>query len=223
MKRLLMSLMALGLTVSARADLLIAWDFATASSTTPPLTWNATTVDALLATTVVTRGLGLTATGNTNGFAASSMSAATLGAAITSNDYFSWTVAGEVGSTFSITGLVFYTTRSATGPTNMTLRSSADAFVADLFTATAFGTGNLTNNVNTSGVGALQNISSVEFRLYGYTASSSAGTLRLEEDSTPIGNDLSVFGTAIPEPSTLALCGVALLGLASRRWLTRRK
>ena len=209
----------LALSGFARADLLLAWDFG--SSTTAPASSNAYFAADLMLTTAVSRGSGLTAVNNNGRFNAQSWtmpSTALPGSAITSNDYFTFTVAADTGNLFSLTNLNMNIQRSNTGASNLFVRASYDSFATDLFSATSIA-GNDTTvpiSIALSGFSGLQNTTAIEFRVYGYAASASAGSMGFEG----AGNDIAVFGTVVvPEPGTASLI---ILGLGSLVYARRR-
>ncbi len=215
-------LVSLALSVGARADLLIGWDVAGLTGGEPNVA--PTYVAPNLATnTILVRGSGLTTTLAANAFIAGSWTmpanVSTVNDAINSNDYFSFTITADSGYTLDLTNVNMRVSRSNTGASNLTLRSSADGFASDLGAWTFTGTPNLSATINITGE------TSVEFRLYGYGASAAGGTTRIADGANfgATGIDLAVFGTVVPEPGTLMLMagGFGILA-AVRRRLSRR-
>ena len=95
--------------------------------------------------------------------------------------YFTFTVTPAAGCTVTLTSLALDVKASSTGPTKGDVATSADAFATH--TAPAFA-GTATPSVTLSGVSGS---SAVEIRVYGYGASSSAGTLRIQNTMTLSG------------------------------------
>jgi hypothetical protein len=87
-------------------------------------------------------------------------------------------VTPNYGYSFTPTSFVFKWDRSATGPSNVTLRSSIDSFVADLGSVTGMVSGGAaTTTDRTITITGLTNISaSTTFRIYGYGATATSGT-----------------------------------------------
>lgn len=176
-------------------------------------------VDATVTAGPLSPGAGLNpltfAEGNPSSGKAVSASSWTVGGFNPAgNDYVEFTVGPKVGFTLSLTGVELDSRRSSTGPVNWQLRSSLDAFAASLGSA-APGNGTWTANQTVALNGAFAALASeVTFRVYGYNASGTSGTLRLD--------NLEVLGiaTPVPEPADLGLAaafGAFGFGLV-RRW-----
>lgn len=108
------------------------------------------------------------------------------------------------------------------GTGNYFLRSSLDGFASDISTGSFFN-GLVTDfSVDLSGLAATNNI---EFRWY-MTGSSTIGFANHQCNGglggagcgmADVGVDLGIYGAKIPEPSTLAIFALGIMGLASRR------
>lgn len=144
----------------------------------------------------------------------------TAGQSVTANDYFTFTISAASSATFSLTTLGFDYTNYATlsyPAENFVVRSSADGFSSNLgniatVTSTASGAW-ARSSVNLAGISSLQNVAgSIEFRIYIYDSSSTAGTGALLDNITLDGL------TAVPEPSSWAMLigGAGLLGAGQR-------
>lgn len=95
------------------------------------------------------------------------------------NDYFSFSFTASACSTVTLTSLSFDGRRSGTGPANQEIRYSGNGYATSLFSSTLSGTnfesksGTLPNLVIPAG-------QTLEFRLYGFNATGTTGTLRVD-------------------------------------------
>ena len=126
-------------SVAGTAEL-IAWNTSGNSGTEtiePP-----TETDPNIATANLTLGAGVTPAANANRFGgnawfdAGDTSPTTLAQSVAGNDYIQFVVTPNAGFMFTPTSFDFIWDRSGTGPTGVTLRSSADGFTADLGSVT---------------------------------------------------------------------------------------
>lgn len=204
---------------TASADLLVGWEFTGLSGVTAgSVTANVAGVNmAVPGDMLASRGDGLVAASNTGGYSANNWHshAPSLATAMSSNNYYQFTVEAAVGYTVTTTNMVWNMRRSGTGPTNFVLRASVDGYASDLATwdtGTDTSSGGLTATLN------LAAQSDVTFRLYGFSGTSSVGSMNLGG----AGNDVEFYGTTqvIPEPGTLALISI---GLAAAAFVRRRK
>jgi hypothetical protein len=212
MKKLIVVLSILALTVSANADLLAAWDINGVNAAATPVFTNTTSLAGITSNSTVLRlGAGITASGTANTFGGTSWSAANYADAVSSNDYISWFLQADSGFFMTVTNISFGFQRSATGPSNMVLQSSFDGFSANLFASNGITGLSFSPDFGLSLAGS----NSVEFRIYGFFGASPASGLARHQNNT--GNDISIQGTVIPEPGSMALMGLGLLGLAYLR------
>lgn len=96
-----------------------------------------------------------------------------------STDYFDFTVTPASGSPLNLSSLVFDAQRSGTGPNQLEIRSSLDNYTSAIANLTLATSGSFVNSsANLSG---LTNITDpLNLRIYGYGATGSTGTLRLD-------------------------------------------
>ncbi len=144
-------------------------------------TWNLTGQTGSQATTAATssaigvvagalsRSSGLTAVSGANSINASNWPSA---AQRDSTKYFFFTVAPPADCTLSITSLSIDAKSSATGPTMAVVATSQDTYGA---TSTVSTTAPSTPSLAVANVNGL-----VQIRVYGYSASSTSGTFRIE-------------------------------------------
>ncbi len=153
------------------------------------------------------RGAGLGASSAADRYSARSWSTGTFDA----TDYFTFTLDANDGYEINFDNFVYTGTASGTGPTAFALRSSVDAFTADIGSPTATGT-----TISLTAPPFQHLTAPVEFRLYGYSATGGAGTFSI--------NDYTFNGAvgAIPEPNTLALVGVGSLLMLGNLRRTRK-
>jgi hypothetical protein len=175
----------------------------------------------------ITRGSGITATD-----AGTSMSSFGFSTgAIDLNDYYSFILTPNVGFVMNLTSLEFSERRSATGIRDIEVRSSLDSFAASIFNTTVPDNA-LTRRQTVTFSPAFLNLgNALEIRIYGFNAEGDSGTWRLGVNNAGGGNPNSLPANLVvtldlqstnevPEPSTLALCAMALASLGA---LSRRK
>ena len=144
------------------------------------------------------RGSGLAPSAAGNVFASTGFSTST---SVDTADYFSFSIKANQGFKLNLDSIVFGQRRSNSGPANYAVRSSLDGFQADLATGTAASTISYNNKaVLEPDFQALPSSQTVEFRLYGYAASSATGTWRI--DSVRVYGSIN-FITAAQFPQTL--------------------
>jgi hypothetical protein len=159
-------------------------------------------VDMNITVSGIGRGAGITGTDTNDRYNATSWNSASPD----STAYFTWILTPNPGYQINFTSFVYTSQASGTGPTAFAFQSSRDGFVTAIGTPTATGA-----TLNLSGV-AYQNVATpIEFRLYGWNATSAGGTFSI--------NDFTFNGIAfaIPEPSRLLLLGLGSLSLIFRR------
>ncbi len=137
---LLVALVVFVLNSSSSYGQLLQWN--TFGNTGTETTEGSVANDANVAAANLTQGT-ITAAGNANRFGGSNwfntgntVAGNTLAEAIAGNDYIQFTVTPNSGFSFTPTSFVFTWDRSGTGPSSVTLRSSADGYASDLGSVT---------------------------------------------------------------------------------------
>ncbi len=168
----LAALLGLGMS-AAQAASLLEWNTVAnlGTETTEPTTFN----DANVSATTLTLGAGVTAAPNANRFGgnawfdAGDASPPTLANSIAGNDYIQFIITPTAGFSFTATGFNFIWDHSTTGPTLLTLRSSADGFASDLASGSSIPAMSTTTPAFTNLAFTLSNITAATtFRLYAY-------------------------------------------------------
>lgn len=150
--------------------------------------------------------------GNPNTGKAYSASNWELTASYDANQYFSFTVTPDNNSTFHLASLTFDAHRSTTGPAKIQVRSNFDNYSnligSEISTATSFPAQPI--NVDLS---SFINISApLEFRIYGYNATATGGTLRVDNvqlSGDPVG--VPFESNAFPVLVTMAFFGGGMI------------
>lgn len=151
----------------------------TGTETSEPSTFN----DPNLSATNLTFGTGITVSANANRFGGTGWSTA-ASASSASNSYIEFIVTPTAGCSVTPTSFAFTWLSSATGPTSVALRSSADAYAADIGTQAV--TGTITSyTINIAGI--TNNSGPLTFRLYGIASSSTTGTGGFDQGGTSPG------------------------------------
>lgn len=146
--------------------------------------------NAGLASSTISRGAGLTASGNVNRFNATNWALTSIDNAVSGNNYMEFTITPNVGQKFTVTTIVVQWQRSSTGNTEIALRSSSDSYAADID-----GLKSVVDNTSTQTftwtVNQAESTGPVTYRFYSYAEST--GGSGGPGDGT--GNDIVVNGT----------------------------
>jgi hypothetical protein len=135
------------------------------------------TVSPNLTASGIGRGTGITGSNTNNRYNATGWNSAALDA----NDYYEFILTPNAGSAINFISLAVTLQNSGTGPTNYALRSSKDAFTADIGTLVSNSTTGALNTVDLSAV-TYQNINSaITFRIYAWGASSGTGSFSVND------------------------------------------
>lgn len=205
-KRISSFVLLLGVYLSIPVNLsaqLLAWDFqgATASGSV-----NATTNNTNLNVSAITRGAGLAYSSLADAYSSTGFEGTSLADAIAKNEYLEFKVSPKSTHKVSLSSLESSFRRSSTGPSFFQWQYSLDGFQTPgvnignviSFSSTATN-GEAMPSIDLSGITALQNIiapAEISIRLYGYAASSTAGTFALGKPTSP-ANDLAITGPII--------------------------
>ncbi len=129
MMKFLYLLIFLITTISLHSQILT-FDFSGLSGN--EISSNSNTNDPNISISTITRGPGLTASNNGGRFNAKSWATGNIANAISGNDYMEFSITPGSGCNFSISSIFIQLERSATGPREITLRSSADGYSTNL-------------------------------------------------------------------------------------------
>lgn len=88
--------------------------------------------DPNLTSSTITRGFGLTATGNANRYNATSWALTSIANAVSGDDYMEFTITPTGGNEFAVTSIYIQMQRSSTGPRGIALRSSINNYASNL-------------------------------------------------------------------------------------------
>jgi len=152
-----------------------------------------------IASSTITRGAGLTASTNAGRYNATNWAVTSIANAVSGNNYMQFVITPNSGCDFSISSIVIQVQRSATGPSQVALRSSVDAFASNLG-----GVQTITDNTTTQTFTftfTQSNISTpTTYRFYMF-AEASGGSGGIGDGT---GNDLIVNGTtSCGSPATI--------------------
>ncbi len=147
--------------------------------------------NANLNASVITRGAGLTASTNGDRFNATNWAITSIANAVAGNDYMEFTIAPLTGFQFTISSITIQLQRSATGFTDIALRSSVDSYGTNLDAIK-----NVTDNTSTQSftftfAQAPACDAAITYRFYAYSEAA-AGTGGIGDGA---GNDIVVNGT----------------------------
>jgi hypothetical protein len=138
---------------------------------------------------------------------------------LNSTDFVSWGW-NSGGGRYDLENMTIQYDRSGAGPTQLAITLAIDGGNEQVvFTDSDIFVGDETHTI---GLTAFDNVLSAQFRLYGFDASSTGGTLDIERfnaDPDP-SRAIVVRGfSAVPEPTGIVgLIGIGLVVLGQRRW-----
>jgi hypothetical protein len=117
-----------------------------------------------------------------------------------------------------LTSLTLQYDRSSSGPTKLeiALSTNGGAFVS-VFSDSGVEIDDETHTIN---LAQFQNVGRAEFRLFGYQAENTGGTLDIEQFQTNPSRGIEVRAnlTAVPEPSSILFLSLIVCATAGARW-----
>ncbi|MDD3004695.1 fibronectin type III domain-containing protein [Flavobacterium sp.] len=123
--------------------------------------------NANITSSTITRGAGLTASGNGDRFNATSWATTSIANAVSGNDYMQFTITPNSGYQFNVTSMVIQIQRSGTGLKQIALRSSVDGYASNLDAEKSVADNTSTQTFTFTFTQA-NSSSAVTYRLYGY-------------------------------------------------------
>jgi trimeric autotransporter adhesin len=166
---------------------ILTFDFA--GNTGSEVTVNSSTNDANLGISTISRGAGLTTSGNADRFNATSWALTSIANAVSGDDYMEFTITPNATFQFSVSSIVVNIQRSGSGSRGIALRSSVDNYAADLDTEYAI-LDNTSTQTFTFTFAQANSTTAVTYRFYMF-AESTGGSGGFEGT----GNDIVVNGT----------------------------
>jgi hypothetical protein len=190
--------------------ILIGWQFGTPESLGDENTYTATTNDTNLNPSILKRGTGILKYSLPRGFSSNTWNSSTLTNAISTNEYFEFSIQPQSGYSTSLNALNVVLRRSATGPKNYMWKYTTDGTT---FTDISGGTvassavaeeGTEQTQVSLESITALQNIASatiVTFRIYAWGATNKDGTFAIgKTPAKTLSNCLAISGSVVRLP-----------------------
>ena len=195
MKKWIFYLLLFVCTTTLSWGQILTFDFATIAGNENTI--NSNFNDSNLGISTISRGIGLTATTNSDRFNATNWATTSIDNAVSGNNYMEFTISPNSTFQFSVSSIVMQLQRSGAGLSKIALRSSIDGFASDLDSQKTI-VDNTSTQSFTFTFTQSNSSSSVSYRLYGYAevATGTGGP----GDGT--GNDIVVNGTV----STSASC-----------------
>ncbi|MDI1255675.1 MAG: T9SS sorting signal type C domain-containing protein [Flavobacterium sp.] len=179
-----------------------------------PANANATTNNANLNTTVLSRGTGISGSSSTARFSASGFATGTS-PVFTNNDYFTFTITASSGYSINLNNasITLGLSASGTGPQTYGVYTSIGGFTS---TASQVGANltNTTGQARTFPATGYDGLSTIEIRIYGWNASAAAGTggpATISVSGAVVANNSAPTATAVQISGTTQI-GQTLTG-----------
>ncbi|MFZ4456139.1 MAG: beta strand repeat-containing protein [Bacteroidales bacterium] len=191
---------------------ILAWQFGTPASAGNETTYNATSNNSNLNTSVLSRGAGIVASTLTNGFSANTWDGASKASAVTNDEYYTFAINAKADYKVSLTTLDVTLRRSSTGPNAYIWKYSLDGTTfteigSDVSFTTSASGGTAQNQIDLSGISELQSVSStktITFRLYAWGATGAAGSLAIGKTTASTTTSvLTIGGSVVSIPTGL--------------------
>jgi len=137
-------------------------------------------VDANIAGGSLSRGAGVTLNAGGTYNSSNWQEGTNLATAISNDNYYSFTVNLNSGSAATVNEIIIRYDRSNTGPAQLALLSSVTGFTSSSTPIFTDADVNASGEINTIAVSGHSTLAAVEFRIYGWGATSAAGTFDIE-------------------------------------------
>ena len=186
---------------------IVAWQFGNPASAGNETTYNATTLNANLNNSALSRGSGITAIALARGFSAKSWDvSATKTSAVTNNEYFQFTINAKTGYMISLSALDARLRRSSTEAPNAyiwkySLDGTTFTEIGTDVSFTSIADGETQSQIDLSGISALQNVTyakTLTFRIYAWGGTNTTATFAIARYGAGIiTNCLAIEGEVI--------------------------
>ena len=211
-------------TLTVSLGPIIAWQFGSPAAAGTEVTYNATTNNTNLNTSILSRGSGILPTALARGFSANDWdAAATKATAVSTNEYYQFVINPKTGYSVSLSTLNATLRRTSTAPNAYIWKYSLDGTTfteigSDIsFTSAADGVPQ--SQIDLSGISDLQNVTSattITFRLYAWGGTSLTSTFAFARyaagnttNCLAIGGTITTASDAAPTVTTQAVTSIS--------------
>lgn len=233
MRHFLLIVILMVVAPSLQAATLVTWNFDDAdaygnsSSGTVPFSANGT-VDSNITTATIQHSTPADMSGGgywNDTYGSINWEETSLANAIAADDYYTLNFSAASGFEMDLTALSLVFDSSTTTGIDIAVRSSVDGFSTDVYNwGGDLGAAGHTVTIDLSG-GTYDNLSSIEFRIYGWGSTASSNRLAIGTLGTADGvDDIVLQGTvaAVPEPSVYTMLLLGMLGIAGVVFFRKR-